>query len=50
VKSEIKKWSGNYLKKLENHPVTLAVNLLDNSETVNRLKIYLVLHIPDRFE
>jgi hypothetical protein len=34
VKSEIKKWSEKYLKKLENHPNALAVNLLDNSESV----------------
>jgi hypothetical protein len=50
VKSEIKKWSEKYLNKLENYPNTLAVNLLDKSECVNRLKRYSVLHLPDRFE
>jgi hypothetical protein len=50
VKSEIIKWSGKYLKKLENHLNALAVILLDNSETVNRLKRYSVLHLPDTFE
>jgi hypothetical protein len=50
MKNKIKKWSGKYLKKLENHPNTLAVILLDNSETVNRLRRYSVLHLPDRFE
>jgi hypothetical protein len=50
VKSEIKKWSGKYLKNLENHRNALAMNLLDNSETVNRLERYSVLHLLDRFE
>jgi hypothetical protein len=50
VKIEIKKWSGKYLNKLENHPNTLAVNLLGNSKTVNGLKRYSVLHLQDRFE
>jgi hypothetical protein len=32
-----------YLRKLENHSNALEVNLLDNSETTHRLKIYTVL-------
>jgi hypothetical protein len=39
-----------YVRKLENHTNTLAVNLLDNSETTHRLKRYTVLTLPDRPE
>jgi hypothetical protein len=41
--SEIKKWNIKYLRKLENHTNALAGNLLDNSETTQRLKRYTVL-------
>jgi hypothetical protein len=47
---EIKKWYTKYLRTLENHINALAVNLLDNSETTQRLKIYTVLSLPDRPE
>jgi hypothetical protein len=50
VLTEIKKWNTKYLRKLENNSSALAVNLLDNSENVNRLKRYSVLNLPDRFE
>jgi hypothetical protein len=40
AKSKIKKWSEKYLSKLENHPNALRVNLLDNSESINRLERY----------
>jgi hypothetical protein len=35
VHREIKKWSGKYLNKLENHRSALAGNLLDNSESID---------------
>jgi hypothetical protein len=35
--SEVKKWNTKHLRKLENHTNALAVNLLDNSETTQRL-------------
>jgi hypothetical protein len=38
VLSEIKKWNTRYLRKSQNHTNTLAINLLDNSETTQRLK------------
>jgi hypothetical protein len=40
VFSEIKKRSTKCLSKLENHTNALAVNLLDNSEIIHRLKIH----------
>jgi hypothetical protein len=49
VKSEIKTYSENYLNKLDSHPNTLAVNLLDNSESLNRLKRHNILDLPNRF-
>lgn len=48
VKAEIRKTSQNYLSKLEAHPNPLAINLLDNSEVVRRLKRYDVLDLPHR--
>jgi hypothetical protein len=50
VLSETKKWNTKHLGKLENHTNALAVNLLDNSETTQRLKRYTVLTLPDRPE
>jgi hypothetical protein len=50
VLSEIKKWNTKYLRKLGSHTNALAVNLLDNSETTHRLKIYIILTLPDRPE
>jgi hypothetical protein len=50
VESETRKWSEEYLNKLENHSNALAVNLPENSESVNRLKGYAVLNLPDRIE
>jgi hypothetical protein len=50
VLSEIKKWNTKYFRKLEKHTKALAVNLLDNSETTNRLISYIVLTLPDRPE
>jgi hypothetical protein len=38
------------LKKIIKPPNALAVNLLDNSETTHRLKMYTVLTLPDRPE
>jgi hypothetical protein len=50
VLSEVEKWNTKYFRKLENHTKSLAVNLLDNSETTHRLKRYSVLSLPDRNE
>jgi hypothetical protein len=50
VLSEIKKWNTKYLRKLETRTNSLAVNLLDNSETIHRLKRYTVVILPDRRE
>jgi hypothetical protein len=36
--------------RMHKKPPATAVNLLDNSESVNRLKRYSVLNLPDRFE
>jgi hypothetical protein len=47
VLSKTKKWNTRYLRKLENHTTALAVDLLDNNETVHRLKRYTVLILPD---
>lgn len=49
VKEEISKTSNKYLTKLNNHPNFLAVNLLDNSEEIQRLKRHSVLELPYRF-
>jgi hypothetical protein len=48
--SETKKWNATYLRKLENHTNALAVNLLDNNGTTQRLNRYTVLTLPDRPE
>jgi hypothetical protein len=50
VFSGIKEWSAKYLRKSENHNNALAVNLLDKRESINRLKRYSVLNLPDIFE
>lgn len=49
VKEEITKFSSKYIKKLNNHPNHLVVNLLDNSNCITRLKRLNVLDLPDRF-
>lgn len=49
VKEEISKFSDNYLKRLENHKNYLALNLLDNSSTVYRLKRHNILDLSCRF-
>jgi hypothetical protein len=45
-----KKLNTKYWRKVENHTNTLAVNLLDNSETTHRLKRYTLLTLPERPE
>jgi hypothetical protein len=50
VLSEIKKWNTKHLGKLDNHTNALAVNLLDNTETTNRLKRYTALTLQERPE
>jgi hypothetical protein len=49
VKEEIQNFSEKYLAKLEIHPNYLALNLLDNTEAVNRLKRAQILDLPFRF-
>jgi len=49
VTEEIKNYSEKYLAKLDYHPNHLAVNLLDNSEHVNRLKRHNFLDLSTRF-
>lgn len=49
VIEEITRISKNYQEKLETHPNNIAVNLLDNSDFPNRLKIVKVLELPYRF-
>ncbi|KAH8394243.1 hypothetical protein KR215_010216, partial [Drosophila sulfurigaster] len=46
VKDEIRKVSTNYINRLHNHPNTLAINILDNSQTVRRLKRKHPLDLP----
>jgi Reverse transcriptase (RNA-dependent DNA polymerase)/Endonuclease-reverse transcriptase len=48
VKEEIRRYSEKYQLKLQSHPNHLAVNLLDNSEHVRRLKRYRTLDLSDR--
>jgi hypothetical protein len=43
-----KKCTTKYLRKLENHTNTLAVNLLDNSETIHSVKRYTVRTLLNR--
>jgi hypothetical protein len=47
--SEIRKGSEKFLNKTETHWNALVVNLLDNTGSVNKLKRYSVLNLPDRF-
>lgn len=49
VKMEISKLSSRYQHKLENHDNNLALNLLDNSVSVYRLKRANILDLHDRF-
>lgn len=49
VKEEITRFSANHIMKLENHPNHLVLNLLDNSDTVYRLKRHSILDLPVRF-
>lgn len=49
VKDEIRRFSENYLSKLNYHPNYIAVNLLDNSNFVYRLKRSSVLDLSSRF-
>lgn len=46
VTAVTKQLSTNYLRRLEQHPNTLAINLLDNSEETRRLKIRTPLDLP----
>ena len=48
VIEEVKKYSTKYIKKLENHVNNLAVNLLDNSENIYRLKREDILNLQFR--
>lgn len=49
VKEEITRCSTKYLQKLEVHQNNLAVNLLDNSESIYRLKRHSILDLAHRF-
>lgn len=49
IKEEITESSKRYINKLYSHTNPLAVNLLDNSEDINRLKKYNILDLPSRF-
>lgn len=49
VREEISKCSEKYLEKLSSHTNTYAVNLLDNSAQVQRLKRFKPLDLPHRF-
>lgn len=48
VKQVIVECSEKYLKRLEVHPNVLAINLLDNSEEINRLPLITPLSLPYR--
>lgn len=48
VTEEIKKFSTRYLDRLSNHPNLLAINLLDETEELRRLKRIHVLDLPFR--
>ena len=50
VKTEINKYSSNYINKLNCHSNILAINLLDDNDGVNRLKRYHELDLPFRTE
>lgn len=49
VKEEITKFSEKYLTKLDHHLNHLAVNLLDNSSEIRRLKRHTPLDLPHWF-
>lgn len=49
VRTEIVRFSDKYLNRLERHPNSSALNLLDNSENINRLKRQNVLELKYRF-
>lgn len=49
IREEITRFSSKYLEKLETHSNHLALNLLDNSENVTRLRRYNVLDLTLRF-
>lgn len=44
-----KKNSANYLTRLDNHKIVVAVNLSDNNNSVNRLKLHSLVDLPFRF-
>lgn len=46
VAEEISRFSERYAKRLDNHPNHLAINLLDNSETIRRLQRKHPLDLP----
>lgn len=48
VKEEIPNFSERYLDRLSNHTNTLAINLLDDSDELKRLKRFHVLDLPFR--
>uniref|UniRef100_A0A1B6F9K4 RNA-directed DNA polymerase n=2 Tax=Cuerna arida TaxID=1464854 RepID=A0A1B6F9K4_9HEMI len=50
VRDTITKLSNIYQLKLEDHPNHLAVNLLDNSQCVFRLKRHSILDLGNRFQ
>ncbi len=49
VTQEIVKSTTKYLSKLENHENQLAINLLDNSTSINRLKRFSIIDQTSRF-
>lgn len=49
VKEEITKFSSRYQDKLDIHPNHLALDLMDNSNAVFRLKRHSILDLPYRF-
>lgn len=48
IKEEIKNFSERYLERLSNHSNILAINLLDDSNEIHRLKRFHVLDLPFR--
>lgn len=48
IEEEIRRSSANYQSRLERHPNHLAINLLDNSSAVKRLKRYSILDLSSR--
>lgn len=49
VREVISDSSGKYLQRLDNHVNHLAINLLDNSDSIIRLKRSTILDLPTRF-